>query len=475
MSISSSLGNALSGLSVTSRMAEVTSSNIANALTPGYSRRTLEIGSSLGGVQSYGVNRHSNPGLISDRRLAQSQLGFDQRSLNSLTSIERSFGVAGSADSIAGRLASYNAALINAANDPSSDVRLGQLNSSLGALVTSINTAGRQIQEQRQDADSAIARDVEALNTGLAQVARLNADISRARLAGQDPSNLRDSRQQVIDDISSIVPVRLLARDNDQAALMTTSGLVLLDGVPSEFEFTPVNIVTADMTLASGGLSGISRGGVSLDSSDGIGRLSGGSLGAAMQMRDETLVDAQTQLDEFAFDLAHRHENPAIDPTFTGVGLITDMGGPTDPADFVGLAGRLAVNAAVDPTQGGDLSKWRDGVGAVGAGPIGESGQLARWLSALNTATSLPSGGSAKTSSDHIGAIVANVGTARIDAEKSLSFSQARWESLHQAVLADGVDSDNELQNLIRIEQAYAANAKVMQTISAMMQQLMEI
>jgi flagellar hook-associated protein 1 FlgK len=51
----------------------------------------------------------------------------------------------------------------------------------------------------------------------------------------------------------------------------------------------------------------------------------------------------------------------------------------------------------------------------------------------------------------------------------------ARQDALKTAELATGVDSDQELQNLLRIEQAYAANARVLQTIDAMMQRLMEL
>ncbi|MEL7027010.1 MAG: flagellar basal body protein, partial [Pseudomonadota bacterium] len=41
MSISTSLSSALSGLTATSRAAELVSSNISNALTEGYGRREL--------------------------------------------------------------------------------------------------------------------------------------------------------------------------------------------------------------------------------------------------------------------------------------------------------------------------------------------------------------------------------------------------------------------------------------------------
>jgi len=47
MSISNSLSNALSGMTAASRMAEVVSSNLANSLTDGYGRRTLNLSSAV--------------------------------------------------------------------------------------------------------------------------------------------------------------------------------------------------------------------------------------------------------------------------------------------------------------------------------------------------------------------------------------------------------------------------------------------
>lgn len=475
MSISTSLSNALSGLSVTSRMAEVASNNIANSLTEGYARRSLETGSAMSGVRSLGVTRYVNAGLLADRRLADAELGSEQRAYSTLAQIEGLAGTAGSPDGIAARLANFESSLINATADPSSDVRLGNVLSALGDLASSINAAGSQVQTLRQDADAAIAKDVTTINTGLTQIAQLNADISRARSAGQETSSLMDARQNVIDGISGIVPLRVLDRGNGQVGLMTSQGMTLLDGTVTELEFTPSPVITADMTLASGGVFGIYRNGSLVDPNDGLGRLAGGSLGAAMDMRDRILNSAQSALDDVALGLTLRFEDPSVDPTITGTGLLTDRGSPADPSDYIGLAGRLEVNAAVDPAQGGTLSRWRDGVGAVSAGPIGNSAQLERWQDALNTNRTLPSGGLATTAATRLGNLVSEFGQARLGAEKNLSFAQARWDNLHQAELADGVDSDRELQDLIRIEQAYAANAKVMQTISAMIQKLMEI
>ena len=75
MSITSALSNAISGLNASTRAADLVSANVANALTAGYARRTLELSSrSLAGngagVQIDAVRRQVDQGLLSDRRLA---------------------------------------------------------------------------------------------------------------------------------------------------------------------------------------------------------------------------------------------------------------------------------------------------------------------------------------------------------------------------------------------------------------------
>jgi Flagellar hook-associated protein len=75
MSISNAVATALSGLNVTARKAEIVSSNVSNALTEGYGRRSVSVSSAdLGGVRIDGVSRHVNEGVIRERRLAEAGL-----------------------------------------------------------------------------------------------------------------------------------------------------------------------------------------------------------------------------------------------------------------------------------------------------------------------------------------------------------------------------------------------------------------
>lgn len=481
MSISHALSNALSGLTAASRGAEVVAANVANANTEGYGRRRLDltsqqVGGRGAGVQIDGITRIVDRNILSERRLAEATLSRDDRLAGALRQLEALYGGVGSEMGLEARLTALEQALVSSSSDPASEVRLRSVLDRLGDLSDSLNSASDGIQQMRLDAEEQIASDVDLLNRSLQQVQLLNSDISRMLNIGQDPSGLMDQRQKVIDTISNIVPVREMRRDGGLVALMTTSGQMLIDGPAAEIGFERRNSITPDMTLTSGGLVGLTIYGNPVVGSTGAGRLSGGSLGAAFALRDELLVDAQTELDNIAADLALRFQDSTVDPTVVAgaPGLLTDAGAEVDPSDIVGLSARIAVNAAVDPDTGGDLWRLRDGVAATAQGPAGRSDQLVAWSDALSALRADTSGVS-RSAAGHVGVLVTSLASDRLSADDDVAFATARWETVRQAQLADGVDTDYEMQMLLRIEESYSANARVMETINVLMRELLEI
>lgn len=482
MSISSTLNNALTGLSATSRMAAVVSSNLSNALTDGYGRRSVElsatqVGMGGGGVRVEAINRFVDAGLLADRRQADAALSGQSRSVAALARLEKALGGPDDAAGLSARLAVFESALISASSDPASDTRLATVVSRLDDVAGRLRENTAAVQSLRQEADEAIQIDVETLNRALVQVADFNKDILRTGSAGNDPTALIDARQRVVDQIAEIVPVREMVRDNGSIGLRTTNGALLLDSRPAQFGFTLTPTITADMTLASGALSGLTLDGIPLDATTGIGRLGGGSLGAAFALRDETLVAVQTGLDAVAADLVARLQDPANDPSLVlgDLGLLTDMGGTLDPLNVAGIAGRIQINTAVDPRSGGDLRLVRDGLNSVIPGPAGDAAQLNRWIASLEEVRTGVAGTPARSAAGRVGDFNADFGASRLVAEERLGFVSARWDLLREAELSNGVDTDFELQMMLRIEQAYAANAKVIQTADFMIQRLMEL
>ncbi|MCB2136533.1 MAG: flagellar hook-associated protein FlgK [Rhodobacteraceae bacterium] len=481
MGLSTSLQNALTGLTASARSAEVISSNVANVLTAGYARRELHLSAqSLGGtgagVHVDGVTRAVNQTVLADRRLADADAGNASTRTDFLAAIEDRIGQPGEAGSLSERIAALEAAFVQAASRPDSQARLQDIVNAATGLAAHLNTLSDGVRQARMDADDSIARQVEALNQNLVRIDELNAAILAQRAAGRDATALMDQRQTLVDRVAEIVPVREVARDNDQISLFTAGGAILLEGNPAVIGFAPVGVVTADMTLASGALSGLTINGMPVPSGDN-GVLGGGTLGAMLAIRDDLAPDVQGQLDALARDLIERFEDPAVDPTLLPgqPGLFTDRGAALDPLLEAGLAGRIQLNAIVDPATGGALWHLRHGIGATGAGDVGDATLILAMNDAMAAARVPSSGafvGSARSASGLAADVLSQVAVARQDAEARQAYTVARQEALTDLHLQDGVDTDAELQNLLLVEQAYSANARVIRTIDDLIQQL---
>lgn len=90
--------------------------------------------------------------------------------------------------------------------------------------VSQINAASDGLQEMRTRSDSAIAAQVDQLNSALQNVQTLNARISAAQTNGGDTSAMLDQRQSVIDEINNIVPINIAQRDNGGLPYTLTAG-----------------------------------------------------------------------------------------------------------------------------------------------------------------------------------------------------------------------------------------------------------
>jgi flagellar hook-associated protein 1 len=481
MSLSASLANALSGLTATSRRAEVVSSNVANALTDGYARRELQVtAQSLAGtgagVRVIGVTRQLNTTVLADRRLADADAGNAGAKAEFLTRIETRIGVPGDGASLSDRVASFDASLVDATSRPDSQARLQSVLDAAGAIANHLSALTDDVQNARMEADAGIARQVDSLNETLGQIDRLNSSIVAQRASGRDASALMDQRQSLVDKVAEIVPVREVARDHDQIALYTTGGAILLEGNPARIGFSPVGIITADMTLGSGALSGLTINGTAVPTGDD-GVLGGGTLGAMFAIRDDLAPDAQAAFDALARDLMERFADPAVDPTLASgqPGLFTDRGAAFDPLTEAGLAGRLTLNAATDPKQGGQIWRLRDGLGAATPGNVGDATTLNALGGALRSARIPGSGnfsGAARSAAGLAADVLSQVAGARQQADFRQSYTVARQEAMTELQLADGVDTDAEMQTLLLVEQAYSANARVVQTIDDLIQTL---
>ena len=292
-------------------------------------------------------------------------------------------------------------------------------------------------------------------------------------------ASFQDERQQLVDQIAKIVPLREIQQTDGSVALYTPSGAVLLVGVPAVFGYDSANLVNPYVTNGSG-LSGLTLNGKAIATSGENSMILGGTLGANFAVRDELAVAAQSQLDALARDLVERFSDSGLDPSRApgDPGLFTDAGSAFDPLNEVGLSQRLRINVAADPDKGGALWRLRDGLGATAPGAVGVSNLLVALHTALTEPKEPASGGfmaGQRSFSAFAGDVLSSASTGRLSADGEAAYARTRLETFQALEAENGVDTDQELQALLQIEQAYAANAKVIQMASEMIQLLLDI
>jgi flagellar hook-associated protein 1 len=488
MSLSTALTNASTGLAGSSRLADTISNNVANAMTPGFGRRTTELTSlTLGGygsgVRVLGTWRAENPLLTSERRAADAALGAATVVDEAYQRIMAAVGEPTETTALASRVVALETALLGATASPHSVTKLTQAVDAAGDLAATLRGVSEENVRIRTEAEAEIARQVDFVNAALHTVSEINDKIASMTLTEQETAALEDERGRLIDGIASIVPVRVANREGGRVAVYAQNGGVLLDSRVWELSFTATSgPLLADMTLGAP-LNGLAQdrgnpaGPEPVAVGGGAGLFDGGSLAALFEVRDRVVPEFNAEIDRFAEDLITRFRDlmPPAALDGAGDGLFVDGG----TGGLAGLAGRLEINAAVDPAAGGAVWRLRDGLGAVAPGPEGFGDYLAALSDAAVAAQ--PGTGFVSLNAPNGAAGIAAEIASFFGGKVARSEDRQAYLSAQQAILAErethalGVDSDAELQYLMLVEQTYAANARVLSVVDSLMQKLLEI
>jgi flagellar hook-associated protein 1 FlgK len=482
MTIMGAMNTAISGLAAASRGAAVVSNNLANALTDGYGRRELDLAARAGGgggVVVVGETRFTDTVILTDRRSADAAYARHGAAAAFFEQVQSVMGEPGSGRSLDDLVTEVETGLLAAAAQPQSELRMEQVVDGLSRLTGRIADVGEAIQTERGRADAALVDAVGRLNDDLARLETLNEDIRRDVLRGGNGGALLDEREALIDRVAELVPVREVDRGNGVVALMSPGG-ILMDGPAPTIGFAGTPFVTEFLSIEAGHLSGLTFN----DTPVAIGRdrhiLSGGEISGLLAVRDVEGPAAMARLDAFARDLVDRFAKPGVDPTRAvgDPGVLTDAGASLDPANEKGVSRRMSVNALVDPGAGGSALRLRDGLGAAGPGDPGNTDLLQRLGAALSAAdvAMSPDAPEGRFTAAGLGAAMYSMlGVARVATEADMAQAGARIASLEGSLEGMAVDSDAEMQRLLLIEQAYAANARVVSAARQMLDQLMEI
>ncbi|NQY13070.1 MAG: flagellar hook-associated protein FlgK [Henriciella sp.] len=482
MSITAALLSARSGLTAVGARADIVATNVANASTPGYVRRSLTVneillGGETAGVQIGGVERSTNERLTVERQRLGSDLAQAEVLSSTWAALSQRVGDDIDNSMLFQHLTGLEEAFQNAVQSPESTTLANEVVLKANNLVDEFNNLSAVITQERQRADQDIKETVDRLNAALLKVEKLNESISGVDRTTSHAAALFDERGRVLDEISEYLPIQTFPRDSGTIDVLTAEGVYLLGGTAQTVEFTPTSTVAPGVTLANGNLSGLSVDG--LDITPGavtFGAVSSGSLAGLFALRDSDLPELEMQLDTMAQDLINRFSDPTLDPTnpVGSPGLFLD----TNAAAGEGVAGRLQLNALVDPDRGGAVWRLRDGLGAVTQGPPGNNTILTNLSGAFSTVQSInvPGLQGGFTARDLVAQLGTLAGQKRIQNESVLTSVQVQFDAA-QRVEAEktGVDIETEMQDLIIIEQAYAANARVIEVVNQLIQELIEL
>ena len=482
MSLSHAINAAQSGLRASGLRADIVATNVANAKTPGYVRRSVLlsetiVGARSAGVHATGIGRSQDAVLTAQRMHLSSDLAQANVLASAWQSLSTRVGDTAEGSGIFAMMSNLESTMAAAAQSPESKTNASAVLDAARTIVTELRSLSQLVSNQRAEADYEIADGVEVVNSALKEIEKLNGQIARMDRTTSQAAALMDERQRVLDTISEYLPVDAIPRDSDTIDVVTKEGVYLLAGTAREIEFSSSNAFGPGQTLAGGGLSGMFVGDIELTpGAASFGAVSSGLFGALFTLRDSELPDFQNQLDAVAGDLIARFSDDSLDPTKTpgDPGLFVD----SDPLAGAGTAARLSLNALIDPEQGGEIWRLRDGLGAVSEGPPGNTSILSAMEDALTATRAVSAGGfdGTFTMSELTAAFTSRTGQARISNEAVLSSASAQHTMLAEAEQAEtGVDIDAEMQDLLMIEQAYAANARVIEIANQMITRLMEI
>ncbi|SEH50018.1 flagellar hook-associated protein 1 FlgK [Rhizobium tibeticum] len=486
MSLTSALNTAQSIFNNTGTQSSVVSNNISNSSNSDYVRRQAMITTSLNGAQVVKISRAQEDALQKQWLKASAQDSGQQTLLGGLTDLKSIMGGNDYETSPANYLSTFREKLQAFRTSPSSTIAAQSAVTAAQDVANSLNNATKSVQAVRQGADKEIATQVATLNTLLAQFKTANDAVKSATATGGNPADALDERDKLLKQISAIVGVNAVDRDNGDMALYTTDGTVVFDTIPRTVTFVAQDTYTAQTKG-----NAIYIDGVALASGKGSTSTAQGSLQALLQVRDDIAPTFQSQLDEIAKSLVTMFSETGGAPATTQPGLFvwktavgTPGGTPSASGVIDGIAGTITVNTAVITSQGGDPMKLRDGSisGLTNLNPTGKSG-FSDNLDALYTAM-----GTAQTFSATAG-LSSNVNIMdyasnsigwleqyRSDATTASENTSAALSRSTEAYSNEtGVNLDEELTLLLDIEQSYKAATKILNAVDEMLKSLLDI
>jgi flagellar hook-associated protein 1 len=316
MGLSSALATAVSGLRANQAALSIISSNVSNAQTPGYVTQNpnqIEVASGAFGatVTTTGVNRQLDLFVQNQLRTETGGGAYATQVSNILNQLQSVYGTPGGEGTLETALNNFTTALQSLSNSPGNFSAQGVALSSAQSLAQQLNTTTQGIQSLRSNVAQDIGNSAAKANADLTQIAQLNTQLQGLSPTDPQAATLADQRDNAINDLSKLVDVRVVTNSSNQISVFTNSGIQLVgDGLASSFIYnSPGALSATSLYNADPAKNGVGSLSVKLPNGASIdvvanNVLSSGQIAADLKLRDQTLVQAQTQVDQLAATLA---------------------------------------------------------------------------------------------------------------------------------------------------------------------------
>ena len=431
--------------------------NVANVNDPNYTRQQV-VFTPRGGESEYGVSVVSIQ-ASRDRFLDYSisrelqSLGENAVAYEALQQVDAIFGGSGGEGLQEALSDFFNS--FSALSGAPEDISLRQeVLSSANTLAAEFRRAYSAIQQVQASADNSVQYAVAEINSITAQVADLNQRIAVAQQShSESEPTLRDSRQQLLERLSSLVDVSYFETESGSVTVTTRQGgLLVLENENRE------------LALARSAEGAFLR--VQLNGAEITGELESGELGGLVHLRDNILSGYLAALDDMAATVAARVNEQHGQGTdlngAAGADLFAQFTQIT-PGSNAGAARAMSV-AITDAAQ----------VAAAAAGTGVGDNTNAKLLAGIGEEKLF--GGSTQTATEYYAQLLYRVGTDEKTAKDGVETQTDLVEQLkNQRASTSGVNLDEEAINIIQYQKAYQASSRLANVLDELSADILDL
>lgn len=284
-----------SALSVQKYGIEVTSNNISNVNTPGYTRQspmlqpasTEKIGNlMLGrGVSFEGVAGINDPFIETRLRDQGSKTSFFASQQDYISQIEQIFNTGSGAD-VSSLMSEFWNSWHDLAASPSGTTERRVLAEKSGQLAQGFNRLTVQMNDLVQDIDNRVDAGLKEVNQITTELAELNQEIMALETGGKTAHALRDQRNMKLNELAGLMNISSFELDTGAVTVMTAKGIDLVRENKS-FDLS----MKDDRLLLAG--TGDQQWNIT-------SHVTGGRIGGWLDMRNNVIPGFLTDLDETA-------------------------------------------------------------------------------------------------------------------------------------------------------------------------------